>query len=338
MKKERQLYLKDLIVNILVRWKFLLIMMIVFGLFMEGYYYMNVRQPAGETSKTDQKATIEQTEKALTRFEKERADVSVQLYHTYMDAYAEMTEYMEQDDPEILETKSILLMHLIDTGNKWNTMYNGFSEKQKAYVDAVLAAEYDEKEQDVTGEEIVKVSAFSKKYTLLGMIFGIFIAVCWIAFRYATAGTLYCEREAKEYHGLQVLGQVDIRPGRSEMGKKIRGLTNCGYEEQFGLISAAVDLIVKKNEIRRVLVVGSYPSSWISKIAEDLTVELKEIDFESGKSILTDPASIEMLAKTDAVIIVETIQKSKTTDITCEINICKANDVPVIGAIVLQED
>jgi len=93
-------------------------------------------------------------------------------------------------------------------------------------------------------------------------------------------------------------------------------------------------IMAKYDEYNTILVTGTVFSDNLKKFLEEVNKKVSKKSFVVFQDAINNPEAIKALSKINAVILLETIEKSKMTEIYREVKYIKQNNVPIIGCIV----
>lgn len=232
-----------------------------------------------------------------------------------------------------------------------NTAYslsNAFTEDQKAYYRALVNEMLSEDEAlDVYNEEILveegiqesekittsapEIIYVSKKYVAIGLMVGMMIACCWITIKYICSHAIKTTYELSKLYNLSELGIIKTK-AKTKHSKKGPQFTE---EERISMICAGIKISAQKGELKEIYVTGSCNDEESERIKALILDGLKKcgIAAKVGNTIVYDPESLELVASSDGVVLVERVDYSLYNDIQKEVELCKRYDVEIIGAV-----
>ncbi len=232
-----------------------------------------------------------------------------------------------------------------------NNIVTSLTDDQKTYYYLLLdsLAEESEEEGAAEPEEPVRTSVqwFHGRYLILGLLAGAFLAVLWYGLRYILSSRLRIAEDMEEVYGTHLMGKI-LTPEEKKreshfMDRRIRALfggrgKDFPEEERMRMICAGIQIAARKADQKRIYLTGSAYDERIAQLEERLCEELKgKVDSVScGKSVLCDPESLEKMAASDGVVLVECVGLSEYGEIRRECELCARNHVPVIGSVVLE--
>lgn len=235
----------------------------------------------------------------------------------------------------------------IDYNNQLASMSglsSGLTEEQKQYYDALL----EEEPENEAAEETVDAAGgyLSKKYIVLGAFAGIFLVCCYVACQYLLSARLRVKEDLEECFGVTNLGVI---PG----SRKKRKILDCidrwiisklgenagqfSEEERIRMICAGISIGAKKSGMKSVYLTGVCNDESCGQMKKVLCDKMRgNVDeVQCGKSIVYDPESLESLVSSDGVVLVEKINGSRYDELKKEIEVCRQNQVKIIGSVIL---
>lgn len=265
-------------------------------------------------------------------------------------------QYYEGASSMLLTAQQTQVSGLNNIKTAMNNVVSNMTEDQKAYYAALLDKETageaaDEGEQEDEAEAAPsatpQANVISLKYILLGAFVGVFLACCWIAFRYLIAGALRVKDDLEEVFGTPLLGSLTVSDvGNRFLGQIDRfivalfagGRPKFSEEERIEMICAGIRIAAQKADMQSVYVTSACHDEKSEQIREllcdKLQGEVKTIG--QGKSVVYDPESLERMVSSDGVVLVEMVDGSLYADMLKELELCKMYKIPVIGSVVLE--
>ena len=260
--------------------------------------------------------------------------------------------YFEYASSELLEEQR---RQIADYNNQIIAM-NGLSanmtEEQKGYYEALMKGEEPEtteKEAPTETEQAgngFQIGYVSKKYILLGGGAGIFLVCCYVACRYLVSACLRVKEDLEECFGIVNLGTIPVhKPKKKIMGCVDRWIisrlkennSRFSEEDRYHMICAGIRIGAKKSDMQSVYLTGVCNDEFCEQI-KALLCNKMEGSIETvryGKSVVYDPESLEMLVSSDGVVLVERINGSRYDELKKEIEICRQNQIKIIGSVIL---
>ncbi len=190
--------------------------------------------------------------------------------------------------------------------------------------------------------ETKTVRIIDKKFIFIGLFGGLLVAVLWYAILYILSSKLHTANDMRDAFKVTVLGemgQIGTSKGLDKFISRIFGEDNLLPEdEQLQLISSEVRISAEKTNTSKVQIIGVSDDV----ISENASLKIKDslrggaLIVRCGKSVICDPEAMNMLADSDAVVLVEKIGASSYADIARELEMCSKFGVKVLGAVVLR--
>lgn len=191
------------------------------------------------------------------------------------------------------------------------------------------------------------VSSISKKYIAVGVIIGLFLCGAYWALSYILTKKLRSKKDLEYCTQTSVLGSLYVqKPGfkQKSLDKVLLAKSddvNLQFtnDEVMDMICAGVRISAKKKNMNTLYITGTYYDESINQISNEICDRLKK-DFTTvltGKSVIFNPKSLENLAESDGVILIEKIGKADCTEIKQEVEICEKQNVTIIGTVSVRE-
>ncbi len=352
---ETSIDLVDLIRRILLRWKAILLWMVIFAVLLDGFYYVravraNVQTVQEEADSTGAYAArVAELEAELSAHEIAEVETALTVYGELMTNYRE-GQYAELDDLRAA----------------WENLYAMFSTEQKEYYDAVLDAAFEdgtigETEADapevISGEDDMAAGAdtaggstvrrlISRRYVALGLLIGLLFVIVAIAIAYVFGRKLRIKEDITEVYDIPLLGFLDGPSIKLLSGPVCRGINRAfthgeakfTAEERMQMMVAGIRLAAEKAKMKNLYLTGAANGEAEAKVREELAARLTAAGFTvgTGKSVVYDPESLETMTGADGVILVEHVDASTYEDMAKEAELCRRYEVPVIGGIVIR--
>lgn len=265
--------------------------------------------------------------------------------------------FSEEVNTSLLSSQQSQVTSMNNIRTSINNLTSSMTDDQKTYYYLLLdqtteenpdveTEEEEMEEEESAASENTSVQWINLKYIFLGLLAGAFLAVVWYGLLYILSPRLRVSGDMKDVYGVRVLG---VLPGnqkeassRSRLDRWIRSLFDRGAgdlseEERLRMICAEVRITAQKASMKNVYLTGTGSMDQMEAIAQRLCGELGD-EIESirlGKSVVCDPESLETLAASDGVVLIEQIDSSRYDDVKRECELCALNHVSVIGSVVL---
>ena len=202
---------------------------------------------------------------------------------------------------------------------------------------------------DETAEITANVQYISMKYILIGLLAGMFLAVCWYAVVYIMTQTVKDVDEVKIITNLPVFGTV-LRS--NENGK--RNIVDRWIDSWFAhnkksennellltRISHEVAMLAGQKDKRNLLVACSESDQNLKKQADSLVEKLRELGMNvtSTDSLVSDNTEVlKQLESADSAVFVEQLMKSERNQIREAVELCRRCQVEVLGSVIVGSD
>ncbi|MDO4169124.1 MAG: hypothetical protein Q4D45_04410 [Lachnospiraceae bacterium] len=253
-------------------------------------------------------------------------------------------------DSDLLSNQQWHIEKMNNFYNVLNNLTNNFDDNQKNYYRALIDSEsitdtVQINEESNNSEEIKsKIDFISKKYILLGLIVGAFLACCYYAFLYIMDSGLHTMSEITDCFGISLLGELDTKNDqKSKIDNYIYRLFEgnkpiFSHNERMNMICAGIKIAVDQGKMSSLHITGTANTEDVNSVKNKLLELLKDMNVKItvGKSVAYDPISLEQLSSADGTVFVEQLNKSPYDDIEQEMEVCKKYDVKVIGSIILK--
>lgn len=240
--------------------------------------------------------------------------------------------------------------------NAYTAMKNitsGLSEKQIGYFDLLTKDCEDQtlvkEDTQATANMTANVQYISMKYILIGLLAGMFLAVCWYAVIYIMTQTVKDVDEVKIITNLPVFGTV-LR--NNENGK--RNMIDRWIDSWFAhdkksenndllltRISHEVAMLAGQKDKRNLLVACSESDQNLKKQADSLVEKLRELGMNvtSTDSLVSDNTEVlKQLESADSAVFVEQLMKSERNQIREAVELCRRCQVEVLGSVIVGSD
>jgi capsular polysaccharide biosynthesis protein len=259
-----------------------------------------------------------------------------------------------------ISSESNLNMQKSDAVNAVNDVYtalknisSGLSEKQMTYYNLLVNESSDQtlvkEDTEETENMTANVQYISMKYILIGLLAGMFLAVCWYAVVYIMTQTVKDVDEVKIITNLPVFGTV---LGSNENGK--RNIIDRWIDSWFAhdkksennellltRISHEVAMLAGQKDKRNLLVACSESDQNLKKQADSLVEKLRELGMNvtSTDSLVSDNTEVlKQLESADSAVFVEQLMKSERNQIREAVELCRRCQVEVLGSVIVGSD
>ena len=192
------------------------------------------------------------------------------------------------------------------------------------------------------GSQTEAEAGISKKYVAAGGLAGIVLAILIIVIWYALRDTVNSARDVQRVYNIGILGELEITKSRNiflKLWYSITGKTKrkVPFAEAVQILSTKVRMFCRKNDIKKVLIIGYPGMQGKDDWASELSSFLKDsgIRSEIAENVLYSSAVMEKLMEYEHVILVERLRHSRYSDMVDEVRLCLEQNVSIEGAIVL---
>lgn len=251
--------------------------------------------------------------------------------------------YAERPNSELLDEHIDTVDTIEDLMKNSKDLPIELSDDEEAYYELLLIDEDDQTDADAATAELHRPGLLYPKYVVLGLAVGFILSCVWLFLKIVISGVMLNPADCGEkVFGVLTTQEKPNRPlacvDRWLMKLFYRQDVTCSEENRMQLISAAADNAIKRGEMKHILVTGSSCDDALqnTKIALQQRISAQADEITVVNSMLTDPAVLPILSNADGVILVERIGVSNYNDIRAQRTICKDNDLPVIGCVVLR--
>ncbi len=206
----------------------------------------------------------------------------------------------------------------------------------------------DKKQEETKAEDaLAQLSpTVSKKYVVLGALLGAFLVVCFEILRRLLNVKLYASSEMAEVYGVNVLGSFAVSKracSKNPVDKWIMRLRTAGTkqlskEEMLEVAAAHIRTIADKKQYKNIFVTGSEVTETERSIIDTICEQAKKDGYQLtyGANLTFNPESLDRMAASDAVLLVETEKVSLYSEIEKELALCENYGVNVMGAFVVK--
>ena len=262
-------------------------------------------------------------------------------------------QYYISSDSNLNMQKSDVVNAVNDAYTALKNISSGLSEKQMTYYNLLVKGIEDKttskENTDETAEITANVQYISMKYILIGLLAGMFLAVCWYAVVYIMTQTVKDVDEVKIITNLPVFGTV-LR--NNENGK--RNIVDRWIDSWFAhnkksennellltRISHEVAMLAGQKDKRNLLVACSESDQNLKKQADSLVEKLRELGMNvtSTDSLVSDNTEVlKQLESADSAVFVEQLMKSERNQIREAVELCRRCQVEVLGSVIVGSD
>lgn len=230
---------------------------------------------------------------------------------------------------------------------------SGLSEKQIGYFN-LLAKDCEDQtiakeDTQETANMTANVQYISIKYILIGLLAGMFLAVCWYAVIYIMTQTVKDVDEVKIITNLPVFGTV-LRS--NENGKRnmidqwidswfVHDKKSENNELLLTRISHEVAMLAGQKDKKCLLIACSGNDQNVKKQADSLVEKLRKLEMNvtSTDGLVSDNTEVlKQLESADSAVFVEQLMKSERNQIREAVELCRRCQVEVLGSVIVGSD
>lgn len=284
------------------------------------------------------------------------------------EAYADLSVTLAErradviKDDELLAKQSEYIDGFYDDMKDYKKYHSDFNNEQKSLFEKLTKGKYkidnslyeteietEEKEVEIDTTANVKPSLTAIITAIIaGFLAGAIAAFALKAFLYTISKNIHGEDEVKYLFGTNVFGVVDASAQSKKrlfapIDKLCKRLKNgmkksLSYEEQLQLVCTNILIQCKNNGVEKVHLSGSemkkIPAVVVNTLKE--TLEKAGIEVSSGKGVAYDADSLMKLAEKKNGILVEVSEKTGCAEIAKELNLCRQNEINILGIVLVE--
>ena len=262
-------------------------------------------------------------------------------------------QYYISSDSDLNMQKSDVVNVVNEVCTVIKNITSGLSEKQIGYFNLLTKDCEDQtlvkEDTQETANMTANVQYISMKYVLIGLLAGMFLAVCWYAVIYIMTQTVKDVDEVKIITNLPVFGTV-LRS--NENGK--RNIVDRWIDSWFAhdkksennellltRISHEVAMLAGQKDKKCLLIACSGNDQNVKKQADCLVEKLRELGMNvtSTDSLVSDNTEVlKQLESADSAVFVEQLMKSERNQIREAVELCRRCRVEVLGSVIVGSD
>ena len=263
-------------------------------------------------------------------------------------------QYYMSSDSEINDQKSDAIDAVSSAYSAMQNASAGLTEDQMTYYNLLVKPIEEEKvqENDKGVETAITptVQYVNIKYILIGLLAGMFLAVCWYAVIYIMTQTVKDADEVKAVTNLPVFGMV-LKNKQTEKGNRIdrwidswfaHGRKSEDTELLLMRISHEVAMLAEQKNMQHLLLtVYESNGEETREYAEDLAEKLSELGMTvtcTDGLISNNTEVLKQLEYADGAVFVEQLMKSDRKEIRDAVALCERCKVEVLGNVVIGSD
>lgn len=262
-------------------------------------------------------------------------------------------QYYISSDSDLNMQKSDVVNVVNEVCTAIKNITSGLSEKQIGYFNLLTKDCEDQtlvkEDTQETANMTANVQYISMKYVLIGLLAGMFLAVCWYAVIYIMTQTVKDVDEVKILTNLPVFGTV-LRS--NDNGK--RNMIDRWIDSWFAhdkksenndllltRISHEVAMLAGQKDKKCLLIACSGNDQNVKKQADSLGEKLRELGMNvtSTDSLVSDNTEVlKQLESADSAVFVEQLMKSERNQIREAVELCRRCQVEVLGSVIVGSD
>lgn len=262
-------------------------------------------------------------------------------------------QYYISSDSDLNMQKSDVVNVVNEVCTVIKNITSGLSEKQIGYFNLLTKDCEDQtlvkEDTQETANMTANVQYISMKYVLIGLLAGMFLAVCWYAVIYIMTQTVKDVDEMKIITNLPVFGTV-LRS--NENGKRnivdrwidswfVHDKKSENNELLLTRISHEVAMLAGQKDKKCLLIACSGNDQNVKKQADSLVEKLRELGMNvtSTASLVSDNTEVlKQLESADSAVFVEQLMKSERNQIREAVELCRRCRVEVLGSVIVGSD
>ncbi len=315
MKKERVIYIKDFLWNILYQWKILLLCSIIGFVGLTGLKVVKNYKH------------IRNSEARVEKYKKDKKE-----YDKKIDDFYKKKEIYEKANAKY-EKKFKSLM-------KKNEIYDAY----KLRLNRPIAPKKPKEPKEPKITELGMTYGLVK-YSLTGLAGGLLVGAIVVCGYYVINKKIKTKEELEEVYSLRTFSYlVSDSKKRNPISSKIRELRYRNVltkEEHLGLVITNLVITCKRNHYAEVFFTSSIDLSKNDK--SQIAVIIKGLREEGivaayGNNVNTDVSSMKTMDKMNNVVIVEKIGKTSYPQLEEELTLCTDLNINLLGIVPIVEE
>mgnify|MGYP004608521939 FL=1 len=262
-------------------------------------------------------------------------------------------QYYISSDSDLNMQKSDVVNVVNEVCTVIKNITSGLSEKQIGYFNLLTKDCEDQtlvkEDTQETANMTANVQYISMKYVLIGLLAGMFLAVCWYAVIYIMTQTVKDVDEMKIITNLPVFGTV-LRS--NENGKRnivdrwidswfVHDKKSENNELLLTRISHEVAMLAGQKDKKCLLIACSGNDQNVKKQADSLVEKLRKLGMNvtSTDGLVSDNTEVlKQLESADSAVFVEQLMKSERNQIREAVELCRRCQVEVLGSVIVGSD
>lgn len=188
----------------------------------------------------------------------------------------------------------------------------------------------------------------NKKWVFLGAFLGAMIIGGIELLLWLLGGKLNSPEELQQNFNIQIYGLIEERKKHKALWQideliyklKNRNKKVLNEKQAFQMISSGICLNAKNENISSIYLIGTeIESTGERKVVKQLKQELSKDNIELiiGQNILCDSKALLEMAKIGTVILLEEVRHSKYQDIVQELELCRNQDINILGSVIFTQ-
>lgn len=271
--------------------------------------------------------------------------ISENCYTSYNKGIQSMQQAKADELNNIYRTTQGMIQNLTDDQKSY--FYALISNEDTVCVELPVDINSNEEDIDPSTLEIPAIQKFSIKYSAIGILGGLFVACACIACFVLLKGRLINVEDIETCFGISLLGVWRMSPEPKGIFAGIDKLLiklfdkKCEYkntEDGIQRIITDISLSASKNGWDTVFLATTSKNDLtldaISSISDKLKKKIKTIKY--GNIIYGGSETLENITNSDAVVIIEHSDITRTNEVRTEYNLCNRYKLPIIGYIILK--
>lgn len=248
---------------------------------------------------------------------------------------------------EFAEYRDLMMTRLSDSRAKVKTLTGEMSEDEMR----IYRYDMDPEKEDLTAgtsEYAEATPGVSVKSILVGAVLGIFVVCVWVTLFYVFDGRVKTVSEVESLLPGSFVSEVSDAGSEKKrlFGFVDRWIVNLQgakrlilpAERQMQILASNIELLSHKREIEQLYVTGTMLDPTDEQIQQlSALLEQKGITLQVVNSVLQDAAALEQMVSSGVVLLWEYEGKSLYTEIVRLLQLCRTQQVNILGAVVVHE-
>lgn len=260
-------------------------------------------------------------------------------------------QYFVSSNAEINDQKSNAINAASSAYSAMQNASSGLSENQLEYYN-LLVKPIEREDNELDGKtteavaDVPNVQYMNVKFILLGLLAGMFLAVCWHGVIYIMTQTVKDTDEVKVITDLPVFGTVIKSKKNGKYNVLDRWIDSlfahgCQGENNELLlvrISHEISMLAEQKNIKHLLLISSGNEQEIKENAVILSDELKELGMNvtCADSLISDDTDVlKQLESAEAAVLISQLMKSDRNEIKEAVELCNRCQLEILGNVVV---